>query len=86
MRSSTNRLINVQEELRDDIMDEEYLFDQSQLTEREKKELEYKKKVFSLAQEHVKAGEMEKVDRYVKGNAAWLSGTAPVGLLLLCGI
>jgi pre-mRNA-splicing factor ATP-dependent RNA helicase DHX16 len=54
-----------QEELRDDIMDEEYLFDQSQLTERERRDLEYKKKVFSLAQEHVKAGDMEKVDRWV---------------------
>mgnify|MGYP001791614338 len=35
------------------------------LTEKEKKRLDYKKKVLALAKDHKRAGEIEKVDRYV---------------------
>lgn len=35
------------------------------MTEKEKKRLEYKKKVLALAKDHRKAGDIEKVDRYV---------------------
>eukprot|EP01134_Creolimax_fragrantissima_P004513 CFRG4513T1 len=52
------------EELRDDIADEEYLFDQSKLSKRELKELQYKKEIYSLASEHVKARDKGDVDRY----------------------
>ncbi len=51
-------------ELRDDIVDEEFLFDQSTLTERERRELRYKKKILELAEKHDKASEVEKVQRY----------------------
>lgn len=34
------------------------------LTEREKRDLEYKKKVLKLAKEHKSAGDIEKVNRY----------------------
>ena len=54
-----------QDELRDDIRDEEYLFDSSRLSKRERADLEYKKKIYSLAEQHRKAREIEKVDRYV---------------------
>ncbi|XP_067055745.1 pre-mRNA-splicing factor ATP-dependent RNA helicase DHX16-like isoform X2 [Acropora muricata] len=50
--------------LQEDIRDDEYLFEESQLSKREKKEKEYKKKVYNLALEHSKAGELEKVQRY----------------------
>ena len=52
-------------ELRDDIADDEFLFDESQLTAKEKLERKYKKTVYQLATEHSKAGEIEKVQRYV---------------------
>lgn len=52
------------EELEADIFDDEYLFDETQLTEREKKERDYKKKILSLAKEHDKARELELVKRY----------------------
>ena len=48
-------------ELEADIQDDEYLFDESQLTEREIKEREYKKKILSLAKEHENARELELV-------------------------
>ena len=51
-------------ELKDDIMDDEFLFDEDQLTEKEKAERRYKKKVLELAVQHSKAGEIEKVQRY----------------------
>jgi pre-mRNA-splicing factor ATP-dependent RNA helicase DHX16 len=51
-------------ELKDDIMDDEFLFDEDQLTEKEKAERRYKKKVLELAVEHSRAGEIEKVQRY----------------------
>lgn len=35
------------------------------LTVKERKRLEYKEKVLSLAKDHKSAGEIEKVDRYV---------------------
>lgn len=50
--------------LQEDIRDEEYLFEEAQLSKREKKDREYKKKVYNLALEHAKAGELEKVQRY----------------------
>ena len=51
-------------ELKDDIKDEEFLFDQSTLTEREKRELKYKKRILDLAEKHDRASEVEKVQRY----------------------
>ena len=50
--------------LQEDIRDDEYLFEDGQLSKREKQDREYKKKVFHLAVEHAKAGELEKVQRY----------------------
>lgn len=50
--------------LQEDILDDEYLFEDAQLSKREKRDKEYKKKVYSLAVEHAKAGELEKVQRY----------------------
>ena len=52
------------EMLQEDIQDDEYLFEDAQLSKREKQDREYKKKVFNLALEHAKAGELEKVQRY----------------------
>ena len=52
-------------ELKDDIADDEFLFDDSQLTERERRERNYKKTVLNLATAHTKAAEIEKVQRYV---------------------
>ena len=52
-------------ELKDDIADDEFLFDESQLTERERRERNYKKTVLNLATAHTKAAEIEKVQRYV---------------------
>lgn len=51
-------------ELEADIFDDEYLFDESTLTEREIKEREYKKKILTLAKEHDKAREIELAQRY----------------------
>jgi len=53
------------QELELDIMDDDFLFDESQLTEREKYEKKYRKKILELAKEHDKAREIEKVTRYV---------------------
>lgn len=58
------RRVDKVEMLQEDIRDDEYLFEDSQLSKREKQEREYKKKVFHLAVEHAKAGELEKVQRY----------------------
>ncbi|KAM9325352.1 pre-mRNA-splicing factor ATP-dependent RNA helicase DHX16 isoform 2-T2 [Gastrophryne carolinensis] len=55
------------EDLEAEIADEEYLFAELDMTEAEKKQLEYKRKVRDLAKEYKKAGEkerMEKHDRY----------------------
>jgi pre-mRNA-splicing factor ATP-dependent RNA helicase DHX16 len=51
-------------ELQDDLQDEDYLFDETQLTAGERKEKEYKKTVLDLAKKHEKQGEIEKVQRY----------------------
>nr|XP_054769577.1 pre-mRNA-splicing factor ATP-dependent RNA helicase DHX16-like [Lytechinus pictus] len=51
-------------ELEADIHDEEYLFAQESLTERERKEMKYKKTVLDLAKEHKSAGEKEREGRY----------------------
>ena len=50
-------------ELEDDVHDDDFLFDESQLTEREKNERAYKKRLLDLAKRHDKAGEVEKVQR-----------------------
>nr|DBA20571.1 TPA: hypothetical protein GDO54_017333 [Pyxicephalus adspersus] len=55
------------EDLEAEIADDEYLFAEPELTEVERQELEYKRKVRDLAKEYKKAGEkerMEKHDRY----------------------
>lgn len=51
-------------ELEADIIDDEYLFADEQITDREKKNREYKKKILDIAKQHEKAREMEKVQRY----------------------
>ncbi|XP_070581669.1 pre-mRNA-splicing factor ATP-dependent RNA helicase DHX16-like [Ptychodera flava] len=58
------REVDKLEELEADILDDEYLFTSSELTERERKELSYKKTVLKLAKEHKKSGEAEKEHRY----------------------
>ncbi|XP_069491425.1 pre-mRNA-splicing factor ATP-dependent RNA helicase DHX16 [Ambystoma mexicanum] len=51
------------EDLEAEIADEEYLFAEHELTEREKKELDYKRKVRDLAREYKKAGNQEKIEK-----------------------
>ncbi|GFG40919.1 hypothetical protein Cfor_11095 [Coptotermes formosanus] len=51
-------------ELEADIIDDEYLFQEEELTERERKDREHKKKLLQLAKEHEKARELEKIQRY----------------------
>ncbi|XP_069678567.1 pre-mRNA-splicing factor ATP-dependent RNA helicase DHX16 [Periplaneta americana] len=51
-------------ELEADILDDEYLFQEVDLTERERKERDHKKKLLQLAKEHEKARELERVQRY----------------------
>lgn len=51
-------------ELEADIQDDEYLFDDDVLTEREKREREHKKRLLNLAKEHEQARELEKIRRY----------------------
>lgn len=53
------------EELRDDIEDDERLFDSRELTERERLERDYKKKVYKLAREYDEVGQVQRVNRYV---------------------
>ncbi|XP_068210643.1 pre-mRNA-splicing factor ATP-dependent RNA helicase DHX16 [Palaemon carinicauda] len=52
-------------ELEEIIIDDEYLFDEETLTEREKKERDYKKTVLQLAKDYDKVREAENVQRYV---------------------
>ncbi|KAK7077368.1 putative pre-mRNA-splicing factor ATP-dependent RNA helicase dhx16 [Halocaridina rubra] len=52
-------------ELEEDIIDDEYLFEEETLTEREKKNREYKKTVLSLAKDYDKVREAENEHRYV---------------------
>ncbi|XP_023702355.1 pre-mRNA-splicing factor ATP-dependent RNA helicase DHX16-like [Cryptotermes secundus] len=47
-------------ELEADIIDDEYLFQEEELTERERKEREHKKKLLQLAKEHEQARKLEK--------------------------
>ena len=58
------RKVDQLEMLQDDVRDDEYLFENSLLTKRERADREYKKKVYQLAVEHSKAGELEKIQRY----------------------
>ena len=51
-------------EAEDDIADDEFLYDESQLTEREKADRKYKKTVVKLAKDHKNLKEMENVKRY----------------------
>ncbi|XP_033331522.1 DEAH-box helicase 16 lethal (2) 37Cb [Megalopta genalis] len=51
-------------ELEADIIDDEYLFEEQILTDREKREREHKKQLLQLAKEHEKARELERVQRY----------------------
>ena len=52
------------EELKDDILDDEFLFNEEELTAKEKEERKYKKTVLKLAKQYDDAGEIEKVQRY----------------------
>ena len=52
------------EDLAAELQEEEYFFGDAKLTKREKVDLEYKKKVLTLAKEHKRAAEIEKVNRY----------------------
>ncbi|XP_022327385.2 pre-mRNA-splicing factor ATP-dependent RNA helicase DHX16-like [Crassostrea virginica] len=58
------RNVDKLEDLEAELMDEEYLFGEMELTQREKREREYKKTVLKLAKDHHKAREVEKVNRY----------------------
>ncbi|EFN74342.1 Putative pre-mRNA-splicing factor ATP-dependent RNA helicase DHX16 [Camponotus floridanus] len=51
-------------ELEADILDDEYLFEEEVLTEREKHERSRKKQLLYLAKEHEKARELERIQRY----------------------
>ena len=51
-------------EAEDDIADDEFLYDEAQLTEREKADRKYKKTVVKLAKDHKNLKEMENVKRY----------------------
>ncbi|GLV42547.1 lethal (2) 37Cb [Carabus blaptoides fortunei] len=51
-------------ELEADIIDDEYLFEDEVLTERERRERQHKKELLTLAQEHERARELERVQRY----------------------
>eukprot|EP00794_Sanderia_malayensis_P005734 gene5734-6435_t len=53
------------EELKEDIEDDERLFDDRELTAREKLERQYKKKIYKLAKEYDEAGQVQKVNRYL---------------------
>lgn len=52
------------QELEDDIRDDEFLFEESKLTERERKEREHKKITLELAKKHEKARNLENAQRY----------------------
>ncbi|XP_076832606.1 pre-mRNA-splicing factor ATP-dependent RNA helicase DHX16 [Brachyhypopomus gauderio] len=51
------------EDLEAEIVDEEYLFSNEKLTDRERKDLEYKKQIRDLAKDYKKAGVKEKEER-----------------------
>ncbi|KAK2184226.1 hypothetical protein NP493_276g03006 [Ridgeia piscesae] len=52
------------EDLEQELQEEEYYFGDEKLTEAEKKRIQYKRKMLSLAREHADARKSEKVDRY----------------------
>lgn len=58
------RRVDKFEMFQEDIRDDEYLFEDVQISKREKYEREYKKKIYYLVVEYVKVGELEKVQRY----------------------
>lgn len=51
------------EDLEAEIIDEEYLFTTDHMTEREKKELQYKRTLLDLAKDYKKAGAKEQEER-----------------------
>ena len=51
------------EDLEAEIIDDEYLFSTDELTEREKKELDYKRNLRDLAKDYKKAGAKEQEER-----------------------
>jgi pre-mRNA-splicing factor ATP-dependent RNA helicase DHX16 len=51
-------------ELEADILDDEYLFGDQEITDREKREREHKKELLRIAKEHENARELERVQRY----------------------
>jgi pre-mRNA-splicing factor ATP-dependent RNA helicase DHX16 len=51
-------------ELEDEVLDEEFLFQNVELTEYEKKRIEQKKKTLEIARQYKEADKLEKVDRY----------------------
>ena len=58
------REVDKVQELEDDILDDEFLFGQEELTEREKRDRDYKKNVLELAKQYKNASQTEKIDRY----------------------
>ncbi|XP_048777576.1 pre-mRNA-splicing factor ATP-dependent RNA helicase DHX16-like [Ostrea edulis] len=58
------RNVDKLDDLEAELMDEDYLFGEMELTEKEKRERDYKKTVLKLAKDHHKAREVEKVNRY----------------------
>nr|XP_033771274.1 pre-mRNA-splicing factor ATP-dependent RNA helicase DHX16 [Geotrypetes seraphini] len=51
------------EDLEAEIADEEYLFAEQELTEKEQRDLEYRKRVRDLAKDYKKAGDQEKMEK-----------------------
>ena len=52
------------DELKDDVQDDEFLFEEQELTTKEQDDRKYKKTVLKLAEQYDKAGEVEKIQRY----------------------
>ena len=53
------------DELEDDIQDAEYLYEGSDITERERGELRYRKEVLDLAKEYEEVTKRNKIERYL---------------------
>ncbi|CAK9295337.1 unnamed protein product [Gordionus sp. m RMFG-2023] len=51
-------------ELEADLVDEQYLFDETELTLKEKLDIQYKKKVLKIAKDYQEADQVEKIQRY----------------------
>lgn len=51
-------------ELEADILDDEYLFEESKLTRKEKEEREHRKRLLDIAKQHEQARDLERVQRY----------------------